>query len=90
MMWWDEGGWGSGQWLLMTLMMLIFWGALIAFGVWAVRSFTKDNPPAAQPTPPTAPIASHADEVLAERFARGEIDENEYTRRRAVLHPTSR
>ena len=30
---------------------------------------------------------SRAEEVLDERFARGEIDEEEYQRRRAVLRP---
>ena len=30
---------------------------------------------------------SRAEEVLDERFARGEIDEEEYRRRRAVLRP---
>lgn len=85
MMWWDDEGWGSGRWLVMTLMMLIFLGALIAFGMWAVHSL-KGNPPAAQPSTTTAPIPSHAHEVLAERYARGEIDENEFARRRALLH----
>ncbi len=87
MMWWDDAGWGGGQWLVMTLTMLVFWGALIGFGVWAVRNLmTDNNKPGGQPTAP----ASRADEVLAERYARGEIDESEYSRRRAVLHPTER
>jgi putative membrane protein len=30
--------------------------------------------------------ASNAEDILAERFARGEIDEDEYRRRRAALH----
>jgi putative membrane protein len=87
MMWWDDGGWGAGQWLLMTMTMLIFWGGLIAFGVWAVRSFTVR--PSVAPPPPAA-VTSRADEVLADRYARGEIDEAEYARRREVLHPTTK
>jgi putative membrane protein len=89
MMWWNDGAAGASQWLFMTLMMLILWGGLIAFGVWAVRGLTRDTA-SRPPTPPEASIASRADEVLAERYARGEIDETEYTRRRVVLHPTPR
>ncbi|MFD0503335.1 SHOCT domain-containing protein [Streptomyces chiangmaiensis] len=36
-------------------------------------------------TPPTPPSA---EQLLAERFARGEIDEEEYQRRLRVLHST--
>jgi hypothetical protein len=32
-----DGSWG-GQWLVMILMMLLFWGGLAALIVWAVRS----------------------------------------------------
>jgi putative membrane protein len=78
MMWWNESGWGAGQWMLMSLLMLAFLGGLVALGMWAVRSL--DSVDAPQPR-----TVMHADDVLAERFARGEIDEEEYTRRRAVL-----
>lgn len=33
--------------------------------------------------------ADGADRVLAERFARGEIDDAEFTRSRTILHPPS-
>ena len=33
-----DGSWGGGQWLVMSLMMLLFWGSLVALIVWAVRS----------------------------------------------------
>ena len=84
MMWWDHGGWGAGEWLAMSLMMLVFWAALIALVLWLVRSFRTD-----QRSDTTAPTA-RADEVLAERFARGEIDEDEFTRRRELLHTSGK
>ena len=85
MMSWNDGGWSVGQWMLISLLMLIFWGGLIAFGVWAVHSLSASNRAALGPPQPPA---SHADEVLSVRYARGEIDADEYNRRRAVLHST--
>ena len=84
MMWWDHGGWGAGEWLAMSLMMLVFWGALITLVVWLVRSDRTDQhrDMAGRPANP--------DEVLAERFARGEIDEDEFTRRRELLHTSGK
>ena len=75
-MWWDHG-WGWGDWLGMSLMMLVFWGAIIWLIVWLVRSSStkQDTPPA----------AARPEDVLAERFARGEIDATEYQDRLHVL-----
>lgn len=78
MMGWDDGGWGWGGWLAMTLMMLVFWGGLAAVVVALVRS---SRPPASAPDP-----GRDARGILDERFARGDIDEDEYRRRREALH----
>lgn len=69
------GGWSWGAWLLMASMMVAFW-ALVAWAVVAViRAVGSGH-------------RSSAIDVLDERFARGEIDEEEYRRRRALLqHP---
>lgn len=85
MMGWDDG-WGAGSWLgmsLMTVMMVAIWGGIIALVVWLVRSAAPRQ--ASPQSPPVGPM-DRADEVLAERFARGEIDEEEFTRRRELLH----
>jgi putative membrane protein len=82
MMGWDDGGWGTGAWLVMGLMMVLFWGAVIALVVWLVQSVGSDKKPGQTGASPT----DRADEVLAERFARGEIDEDEFRRRRDLLH----
>jgi putative membrane protein len=82
MMWWNHGNAGAGSWIAMSLMMLVFVGALVALGVWLLRSTrtTADHTHAAH--------AQTADEVLASRFANGEIDESDYTRRRELLSST--
>jgi putative membrane protein len=85
MMWWDDGGWGAGGWILMSLMMVAFWGGLIALVVWLVQSVRSDS----NPRQPAGFPTDRAEEVLAERFARGEIDEDEFQRRRGLLHPGS-
>ena len=82
-MWYDHGGgWGAGEWIAMSAMMVLFWGGLIALTVWIVHSVRPGHRADAAPPPPM----SRADDVLAERYARGEIDDEEYARRRRVLH----
>ena len=71
MMWWN-GDWSWWAWLAMTVIMLAFWG-LIA---WAIVAFVRSTGGAGSRRP---------EALLAERFARGEIDENEYRQRLAVL-----
>lgn len=75
MMWygWGDGGWAG--WLAMTLSMVVFWGALIALIIWGVRQFS----------PTSRGGSSDALGILEERFARGEIDGEEFDRRKAAL-----
>lgn len=85
MMWWNHnGGWGTGQWLGMGFMMVIFWGLVIALVIWVMRSARSGRDSDAHSSIPT----QSADQILAQRFARGEIDEHEFTQRREALHPT--
>lgn len=84
MMWWGDGGWGVGGWIMMSLMMVVFWGGLIALAVLLVNALRSDQPRS------TPARRSDAEALLAERFARGEIDEEEFTRRREVLHSGTR
>jgi len=80
MMWGCDWGWGA--WLAMMVMMVVFWGLVIAAVVALVRYLggTRQG----DRTGSGSGRAS-AEEVLAERFARGEIDADEYTRRRELL-----
>jgi putative membrane protein len=69
----------------MSLMMLVFWALLIVLAVWLVRYFRTEPVHRSGEQPR---MTDRADEVLAERFARGEIDEEEFTRLRRILHTT--
>lgn len=84
MMWWSGSGWGVGNWMMMGLMMVFFWGAVIALTLWVIRR----NRSAVGAGGPTS--QGRADRELAERFARGEIDEAQFVRTRSVLHSTDR
>ncbi len=68
--------WGGGFGMAGGLMMLVFWGAIIALIVFAVRGFSSGSGSGSK---------SDATEILRERFAKGEIDEEEYERRKAQL-----
>ncbi|MVU78360.1 SHOCT domain-containing protein [Nocardia sp. ET3-3] len=79
MMYWyghDMSGWGYAG---MGIAMLIFWVLVIGGIAVAVKFALSDRdttPRYESPSP---------QELLAQRFARGEIDENEYTNRLAAL-----
>jgi putative membrane protein len=78
MMYWGNGmgGWAMAA---MTIGNLLFWGAIITGVVLVVRSFGRTAP---EPTGTARPTAQA---LLAERYARGEIDDDEYARRLQVL-----
>lgn len=75
-------GWGWGGWLAMCVVMVLFWAALIAAAVLAIRylSAVDRTPKRSLPAPGRTP-----EDLLAQRFARGEIDEDEFRQRIAVL-----
>ena len=77
---WGNGNWGGGSWLLMMIMMLIF----LAVVVWAVVMFTHQwtSRPQFHDHSGQSPNAMR---ILDERFARGEINEEEYRMRRDIL-----
>lgn len=71
MMFWygnDTSVWGYA---LMTISMVLFWG-LVIYGVIALLRYTARQDPPAAATRPTA------EQVLADRLARGEINEEQY------------
>jgi putative membrane protein len=79
---WNNHGWGPGAWIAMGLMMLAFWGLIAALVVYVVRNLGQHRDEHA-----SAGVAApdQALRVLDERFARGEIDADEYTQRRDLL-----
>lgn len=77
-MWWFHDGGGWWLWLVMPLGMVAFWG-LVIWGVVAVVRATGSGPSSADA------VGAGPEQILAERFARGEIDADEYQRRLAML-----
>jgi putative membrane protein len=80
MMYWGNGmgGWGM---VLMSVSGLLFWGLIIACIVLLVRTAGRGG----QQGTAAIQAAPTPQQVLADRFARGEIDEEEYSRRLRVL-----
>ena len=64
----------------MGLMMLVFWTAVVVVVVALVRKSRHDDS-----TPDSGSLHHAAERLLNERFAKGEIDEEEFVRRRDVL-----
>ncbi len=84
-MMYDGWMWGNGWagWVLFLVLTVAFWAAVITAIVLAIRYAGGSRNSAGGP-PSYAP--PRPEDVLAERFARGEIDEDEYRRRITVLH----
>ena len=81
MMW----GTGWGNWVAGFLMMVLFWGGLVALVVFALRGWdTRRREDGGKPT------GADARAILEERFARGEIAEEEFEDRRRVLEHATR
>lgn len=79
---WGGGGWNWGAWIAMIMMMLVFWGAVAAVVIVAIRSW-RHHPEgfsAGDSNP-----ENDALRILDTRFARGEIEPEEYTKRRDLL-----
>jgi len=70
-----DNGWG----LVMLLGMVTLWVLIAVIIFWLVK-LAK-----AQPATPTTPAPSSAEQILAERLARGEIDAAEYRERLDAL-----
>ncbi|CAN5640089.1 hypothetical protein BH09ACT8_BH09ACT8_60780 [soil metagenome] len=82
MMWYGSGGWGWGGWLLMSVAMVLFWGLVITAIVVGIRYLTGSGSNTSHP-PGSGP--SRAEDLLTERFARGEINDEEFRQRHALL-----
>jgi putative membrane protein len=66
------GGWGGGPWI--GIVWLLFWAALVIGAVYLFRRRSPDRDP-----------GQTAAAALAERYARGDIEEDEYRKRLRVL-----
>ena len=82
----DGGGFGAFGliavvWFVLSIAFTVLLVALVILGIrWLVRSLNSSSPAASSPTAEDAALA-----VLRERFARGEIDADEFVQRRRTL-----
>lgn len=74
------GGWGWAGWTLTAVVFVLLFAALITAAVAGVRYVTGSGHRV-----PASRSARAAEDVLAERFARGEVDEDEYRQRAMAL-----
>ncbi len=75
------GGWGWGYMIFGPLMMIAFVGAIVVLAVLLVRWLGSGSTgPAALPPDRKTPL-----DILQERFARGEIDKEEFEERKRLL-----
>lgn len=78
--WWNDGpGWdGPPVWfgVVGAVLWLLFWAAVITGAILVWRRYARSRP-----KPGDTAVA-----VLGERYARGEITDDEYRQRLAVLH----
>lgn len=70
---WDIAGW---EWAWMTLIMVIAPAVVVVTVLVLARAVQSDGPMSR---------ADQPQDILAQRFARGELSEEEYRRRRDVL-----
>jgi putative membrane protein len=85
---WNDGygwGWGWGGWILMALVMIVFWALVITAIVLAVRYFAGGGTTHGRAGGGPTPTGGRAEDLLAERYARGEIDDDEYRRRLTLI-----
>ena len=71
---WNDG-WSGGNWALMLIGMIAFWGAVAWAIVTLVRSPSRSEPDG----------TDSAEQILAKRLASGEIEGDEYQHRLDVL-----
>jgi putative membrane protein len=74
------GGWSWVGWILTAVVLVVVFALVITAVVVAVRYLSGGHHGAGGSTRPRG-----AEEVLAERFARGEIDEEQFRRRVTAL-----
>ena len=67
-----DGNWDGGAWWWMAFVVVAFWGIV----VWAIVMLVRRRPESS---------SADARTLLDERYARGEIDDNEYQHRRETL-----
>ncbi|SHL45562.1 MULTISPECIES: SHOCT domain-containing protein [Streptomyces] len=93
--WYGHHGGAGWGWLAATVGMVLFWALVITVGILLFRALVRPGPsggggpgrryPGWHHEGPPPGASPTAEQILAERYARGEIEDEEYQRRLAVL-----
>ena len=81
---WCTPGAGGAWWVITAIAMMVFWVVVVAGVVILVRHFTASRGVAS-----SAGRSNRALDILDERFARGEMSEDDYVHQRALLKDES-
>ena len=83
---WDNG-WGGGGGVVMAVVMLAVLVLIVVGVIYLVRGLTRNDhvQPGPSYPPPVSPPSSSALRVLEERYARGEIQREEFLQRKQDL-----
>jgi putative membrane protein len=80
-----HGDWSAADWAWISAAMLLFWTAIVAGAIWLVRAAGRgsdDRLSSDKREPSDRPSAR---DILDERYARGELTDEQYRARRSVL-----
>ena len=88
--WYNDGSMGAGGWGAMILMMSLFWGAVIFAGIKIFRGNSNTRGSRERESVDGGAAVRNPMDMLDERFARGEIESEEYEARKAALMGTNR
>lgn len=83
MMYWNNGHMSTGWGIVMLLGMLTFWTLIALAILWFVRSTKTPSTPTPHAVGGSA--TAGAQQILAERLARGEIEPEDYQTRLTAL-----
>jgi putative membrane protein len=89
MMWYNGDHFGWIGWLLGSAVMVVFWALIITAIVLLVRYLVLSRDRLSRTDAKPAAGSRTAEDLLAERYARGEIDDEEYRRRLTLLRQSS-
>lgn len=80
---WHMWGGGWGMWLVGGLVMLLFWGAVLALAFFAFRALSRGG--GSEERHYSSGSSERPLQILKERYARGELTREEYLEMRREL-----
>ncbi|GGU73289.1 hypothetical protein GCM10010211_43940 [Streptomyces albospinus] len=89
MLYWHHHGGGGLGWIAASVGLILFWALVVTVGILVFRALARPGRHGGEPPGwhmgPQPTAGPTAEQILAERYARGEIEDEEYQRRLAML-----